>query len=128
MKLIKVALLQMTGCGNDNGANLATGDFFCRRAAPYSKWFWTFRPYFKRVCCQVHEASHKEILSRAYRIVDRMHNELKITMPLDETVSQYFGRPYLFMSEERFVEEVKTDITNERSKRSRTILAQSVNP
>lgn len=32
MKLIKVALLQMTGCGNDRGANLAKGDAFCRRA------------------------------------------------------------------------------------------------
>ncbi|MEK6406093.1 MAG: carbon-nitrogen hydrolase family protein [Acidobacteriota bacterium] len=29
---IKVALLQMTGCGNDKSANLAKGDVFCRRA------------------------------------------------------------------------------------------------
>lgn len=28
----KVALLQMTGCGNDKNANLAKGDAFCRRA------------------------------------------------------------------------------------------------
>lgn len=33
MKSIKVALLQMTGCGNDLGANLAKGDIFCRRAS-----------------------------------------------------------------------------------------------
>jgi N-carbamoylputrescine amidase len=32
MKLIKVALLQITGCGNDKDANLAKGDIFCRRA------------------------------------------------------------------------------------------------
>jgi N-carbamoylputrescine amidase len=32
MKSIKVALLQMTSCGNDQGANLAKGDTFCRRA------------------------------------------------------------------------------------------------
>jgi len=32
MKLIKIALLQMTGCGNDKDANLAKGDIFCRRA------------------------------------------------------------------------------------------------
>lgn len=30
--LIKVALLQMTGCGADRDANLAKGDAFCRRA------------------------------------------------------------------------------------------------
>ncbi len=30
--MIKVALLQMTGCGNDKNANLAKGDAFCRRA------------------------------------------------------------------------------------------------
>ncbi|HEX8651598.1 MAG TPA: carbon-nitrogen hydrolase family protein [Pyrinomonadaceae bacterium] len=32
MKLVKVALLQMTGCGDNKGANLAKGDDFCRRA------------------------------------------------------------------------------------------------
>ena len=32
MGMIKVALLQMTGCGNDKTANLAKGDAFCRRA------------------------------------------------------------------------------------------------
>jgi len=32
MKLIKIALLQMTGCGNDQEASLAKGDTFCRRA------------------------------------------------------------------------------------------------
>lgn len=32
MKLIKVALLQMTGCGDDRSANLAKGESFCRRA------------------------------------------------------------------------------------------------
>jgi N-carbamoylputrescine amidase len=30
--MIKVALLQMTGCGRDKNANLAKGDTFCRRA------------------------------------------------------------------------------------------------
>lgn len=32
MVQIKVALLQMTGCGHDKGANLSKGDLFCRRA------------------------------------------------------------------------------------------------
>ena len=32
LAMIKVALLQMTGCGNDKNANLAKGDLFCRRA------------------------------------------------------------------------------------------------
>lgn len=32
MALTRVALLQMTGCGNDKTANLAKGDAFCRRA------------------------------------------------------------------------------------------------
>ena len=32
MGMIKVALLQMTGCGSDKSANLAKGDAFCRRA------------------------------------------------------------------------------------------------
>ena len=29
---ITIALLQMTSCGNDQGANLAKGEMFCRRA------------------------------------------------------------------------------------------------
>jgi N-carbamoylputrescine amidase len=32
MGTIKVALLQMTGCGNDRAESLAKGDLFCRRA------------------------------------------------------------------------------------------------
>ncbi|HYP00201.1 MAG TPA: carbon-nitrogen hydrolase family protein [Pyrinomonadaceae bacterium] len=32
MKAIRVALLQMTGCGDDRAANLAKGEVFCRRA------------------------------------------------------------------------------------------------
>lgn len=32
MGTIKVALLQMTGCGDDRDANLAKGELFCRRA------------------------------------------------------------------------------------------------
>jgi predicted amidohydrolase len=32
MKVVKVALLQMTGCGHDKAANLAKGEAFCRRA------------------------------------------------------------------------------------------------
>lgn len=32
MKAIKVALLQMTGCGHDRMANLSKGELFCRRA------------------------------------------------------------------------------------------------
>jgi N-carbamoylputrescine amidase len=32
MCIIKVALLQMTGCGHDKSASLAKGDAFCRRA------------------------------------------------------------------------------------------------
>ncbi len=32
MGTIRIALLQMTGCGNDKTANLAKGDAFCRRA------------------------------------------------------------------------------------------------
>jgi predicted amidohydrolase len=32
MALIKIALLQMTACANDQDANLAKGEAFCRRA------------------------------------------------------------------------------------------------
>src|SRR5256885_15798189 len=32
MKAVKVALLQMTGCGHDRAASLAKGELFCRRA------------------------------------------------------------------------------------------------
>ena len=33
MSLIKIALLQMTACGNDQDANLSKGEAFCRRAS-----------------------------------------------------------------------------------------------
>jgi len=33
MGIIRIALLQMTACGDDQGANLEKGEIFCRRAA-----------------------------------------------------------------------------------------------
>jgi len=36
MSLIKIALLQMTACGNDQDANRAKGEAFCRQARELS--------------------------------------------------------------------------------------------
>jgi hypothetical protein len=94
-----------------------------RRYAPYSKWFGTA---FNRLACarelhpilmQVLQAqdwrTRQEGLARAYEIVARLHNALGITIPLQETATQYFGRPYLVAGDERYVEELRKSLTSQ---------------
>jgi hypothetical protein len=75
-----------------------------KKYMPYSKWFGTA---FSRLKCggeltnllinTVHGNTwqeREEHLGGVYEILLRMHNNLKVTKPLDLEVSEYEGRPY----------------------------------
>ena len=76
-----------------------------RKYAPYTKWFGTafselecaseLGPIFRDVLMSLTWKDRESNLARAYRVIARMHNSLKITRPIVEDVSRYGGRPYL---------------------------------
>ena len=83
-----------------------------RKYAPYSKWLGTafselncaqeLHPIFTAALLSASWREREKHLSQAYEITARLHNELQITKPLDEKVSNYHGRPYLVIGGYRF--------------------------
>ncbi|HET9907823.1 MAG TPA: DUF4037 domain-containing protein [Anaerolineales bacterium] len=94
-----------------------------RKYAPYSKWFGTafnrlacadeLSPIFVKVIQAREWMTRQEFLAKAYEVVARMHNALRITVPLQETAAPYFGRPYLVIGDERYTAELRKLVTNE---------------
>lgn len=94
-----------------------------RKYAPYSKWFGMafnqlscsgeLQPIFMRVLQAQDWRARQEFLAQAYEIVARLHNTLGITIPMQETAAQYYGRPYLVAGDERYVEELRRVLTSE---------------
>jgi hypothetical protein len=95
-----------------------------RQYAPYSKWFGTafaqlacaerLAPVFDRVLEATHWQEREAHLSDAYQILAEMHNALQITDPLSTIVSRFHERPYLVIHSDRFVEAIRSAITDER--------------
>jgi Domain of unknown function (DUF4037) len=91
-----------------------------RRYAPYPKWFGTAykrlgRPEEHALTAAVAATSWKEreeALSEAYRHVARAHNELGVTEPLDPEVRPFWGRPFLVLNANRFVDALRAAITD----------------
>ncbi len=97
-----------------------------RKYAPYSKWFGTafdhltceqeLSPIFMQVLQAQKWTARQEFLAQAYEIVARMHNALRVTIPLKETAAQYYGRPYLVVGDDRYVPELRKALTSEEVK------------
>jgi hypothetical protein len=97
-----------------------------RKYAPYSKWFGTafsrldcaeeLAPTFGEVLNARKWEERQVRLAKAYEVVARMHNDLRITIPLREKAATYFGRPYLVVGDERIAEEIRKMITSEEVK------------
>ncbi len=97
-----------------------------RKYAPYSKWFGTafsrldcaekLSPIFTRVLQAKDWKERQGFLAQAYETVARMHNDLKVTIPMKEETAEYGGRSYLVVGDERFAEELKKALTNEEVK------------
>lgn len=98
-----------------------------KRYAPYSKWFGTaFRqlacaqelsPILR--CVQLSQTwqEREKYLSAAFEYAATMHNALNITEHVPAKVSQFFDRPFLVVSGERFAEAIRVRITDAKVKR-----------
>jgi hypothetical protein len=97
-----------------------------RRYAPYSKWFGTafsrldcakeLTPIFTRVLQAKDWKERQKFLAQAYETVARMHNALKITIPMKEEAVEYGGRSYLVVGDGRYAEELRKALTSEEVK------------
>ncbi len=97
-----------------------------RKYAPYSKWFGTafsklecaaeLSPIFKEVLLSLTWKERERHLSRAYRVIARLHNALQITRPITEEVTNYFGRPYLVFEAPHLIEDIIDSFTDEEVK------------
>jgi hypothetical protein len=97
-----------------------------KKYAPYSKWFGTafsrlkcsrqLGPLFQEVLVATSWREREARLAKAYEMIARQHNELQITEPIDETVSEH-GRRYLILHGHRFGEAIFRRITSEEIRR-----------
>jgi hypothetical protein len=97
-----------------------------RKYAPYTKWFGTafselqcaseLSPIFRDVLMASTWKERESNLARAYRVIARMHNALKITRPIVEDVSNYHGRPYLVFESPDLVLDIVNSFTDEEVK------------
>ncbi len=97
-----------------------------RRYAPYTKWFGTafsqlqcgpeLGPIFRDVLLSSTWKERESNLARAYRVIARIHNALKITPPIVEDVSNYFGRPYLIFEPPELLADLMNCFTDEEVK------------
>lgn len=97
-----------------------------RKYAPYTKWFGTafselqcaseLGPIFRDVLLSLTWKERESNLARAYRVIARMHNALKITRPIVEDVSNYGGRPYLVFEPPDLIPDIVSSFTDEEVK------------
>ncbi|HVE59585.1 MAG TPA: DUF4037 domain-containing protein [Pyrinomonadaceae bacterium] len=97
-----------------------------RKYAPYSKWFGSgfsrlncageLNPVFEKVLQACAWRERDNFLAKAYRIVIKNYNNLKITSPMNEEVSEYFSRPFLAIKDESVVGKLLSEITDEEIK------------
>ena len=97
-----------------------------RKYAPYTKWFGTafsdlecgseLSPIFKDAILSVTWKERESNLARAYRVIARLHNALKITQPIVEDVGNYYGRPYLIFESSNLIRDIINSFTDDEVK------------
>ena len=97
-----------------------------RRYAPYTKWFGTafselecapeLGPVFSDVLSSSTWKERESNLARAFRVIARMHNALKITPPIVEDMSNYFGRPYLVFESPALIRDILNNFSDDEVK------------
>ena len=83
-----------------------------RQYAPYTKWFGSafaqlacaprFQPFLNAVLAASSWREREAHLASAYSTVAALHNELELTEPLAEDVSNFHTRPYMVIHGDRF--------------------------
>lgn len=95
-----------------------------KKYAPYIKWFGArfgrlksskiLTPIFEQILGSASWRRREKFLSQAYEFMARLHNRLKITPPLEATVSHFHQRPYLVIHARRFAEVIRKEIKDEK--------------
>lgn len=90
--------------------------------APYSKWFGTafkilksaekFLPIFEKILECKNWKEREKHLSKAYELLAKNHNDLKVTEQMNAKVRDYYGRPYLVIFGDKFAEKLQGKITD----------------
>ena len=101
-----------------------------RQYAPYSKWLGTafsklksaknLAPVLVQVLRAENWRSREQWLSKAYSLVARQHNSLKITKQLSTATSSYFKRPYSVIHADRFALAISQRIRSAEVKKLKT--------
>ena len=97
-----------------------------RTYAPYSKWFGTafmqlrggpaLAPHLAAAMQAPTAGQREDALVQAYVVVARLHNQLGITLPVEETISPaYEGRPGLVVHANRFAEAIERMMKRRRT-------------
>ena len=97
-----------------------------RKYASYSKWFGTafsrldcaqqLSPILTQILQSKDWKERQKFLARAYEAVARMHNALKVTIPMKEETAEYGGRKYLVVGDDRYPQELRKALTDEEVK------------
>ncbi|MEA3334809.1 MAG: DUF4037 domain-containing protein [Chloroflexota bacterium] len=94
-----------------------------RRYAPYSKWLGSafsrlalareLLPLFEQALQAEDWQSRQRPVAAAYSFLAERYNALQITPPIDPSVRDYFGRPYLVIFAERFSRPLQDAISDQ---------------
>jgi hypothetical protein len=94
---------------------------------PYSKWFGTaFKqlacgptlwPIFQAALCAETWQTREGYLVRAYEYIAALHNALKITDPVSEKATSFYGRPFRVIAQNGFAEALQKSIHDPAVKR-----------
>jgi len=100
-----------------------------RKYAPYSKWFGTafshlrcagdLKPVFEKTMDAKDWHARQRFLTDGCKIIMRHYNDLRITCPMSEEISDYFKRPFLVIKDESVVDKLLAEITDEEVKNIR---------
>ncbi len=87
---------------------------YARRYWPYAKWFGTaytqlpgaaeLLPHLDASVAATDFPARESALTRVYETVARLHNDSGLQVVDDPTVRPFYGRPYLVLASDRFVE------------------------
>ncbi len=98
-----------------------------RQYAPYAKWFGTafarlecapaLLPHLRGALLAATWQERERWLSAAYEQLAGLHNALRLTDPLPEQVSSFWGRPFQVIHAERFAEALRAWIQDDAVRR-----------
>lgn len=91
-----------------------------KKYAPYSKWFTSafnklksgskLLPTIKKIISESEWLQREKYLIEIYTFIAQMHNNLKITVPIDIKVATFHNRPYLKINFDEFIEKIDEKI------------------